>query len=112
MKMVEAIIKPERLDDVLDGLAEIGYPGVTISDVRGHGRQKGVTHRWRGNAYTVQFIPKVKIEVAILDEDLSRTLDIIARKARTGNIGDGKVFVIDVEEALRVRTGDTGYKAI
>lgn len=112
MKLVEAIIKPEMLDGVLDGLAEIGYPGVTISDVRGHGRQKGVTHRWRGNAYTVQFIPKVKIEVAIQDDDLHATMEMISNKARTGKIGDGKVFVMDVAEVLRVRTGDTGSKAI
>ena len=112
MKKVEAVIKPEKLDAVLDGLAEIGYPGVTISEVRGHGKQKGVTHMWRGNAYTVQFIQKVKVEVVILDEDLHKTIDVIVRNSRTGNIGDGKVFVTDVEEAVRVRTGEWGTKAI
>ena len=112
MKKVEAVIKPEKLDRVLDALSEIGYPGVTITEVRGHGKQKGVTHHWRGNEYTVKFIPKVKIEVVILDEDLPRTLDAIVRKSRTGNIGDGKIFVLDVEEAIRVRTGEIGMKAI
>jgi nitrogen regulatory protein P-II 1 len=112
MKKVEAVIKPEKLDQALDALSEIGYPGVTMTDVRGHGKQKGITHHWRGNEYRVKFIPKVKIEVVILDEDLPRTLDAIVRNSRTGNIGDGKVFVLDVEEAVRVRTGESGMKAI
>jgi nitrogen regulatory protein P-II 1 len=112
MKKVEAVIKPEKVDQVLAALSEIGYPGVTITEVRGHGKQKGVTHRWRGNEYTVTFIPKVKIEVVILDEDLPRTIDAIVRNSRTGNIGDGKVFVLDVQEAVRVRTGESGMKAI
>ena len=94
MKKVEAIIRPDRLDAVMNSLEEIGYPGVTISEVRGHGKQKGMTHQWRGNVYTVRFIPKVKVEVVILDEDLDRTLDVLVRKARTGNIGDGKIFVL------------------
>ena len=112
MKKVEAIIRTERLDPVIDGLAEIGYPGVTISEVRGHGKQKGITHRWRGTEYTVKFVPKVKVEVVVLDEDLHFTIDVLVRKSRTGTIGDGKVFVMDVEEAVRVRTGDSGIKAI
>lgn len=112
MKKVEAIIRPDRLEPVLEGLSDIGYPGVTISEVRGHGKQKGITQRWRGNEYTVSLIPKAKIEVVILDEDLYKTLDVVVRNSRTGNIGDGKVFVMDVEEAIRVRTGDTGFKAV
>jgi nitrogen regulatory protein PII len=112
MKKVEAVIKPEKLDRALDALSDIGYPGVTLTEVRGHGKQKGVTHTWRGNEYTVKFISKIKIEVVILDEDLPRTIDAIVRNARTGNIGDGKVFVLDVEEAVRVRTGESGMKAI
>jgi nitrogen regulatory protein P-II 1 len=112
MKKVEAVIRPERLEPVLKALGEIGYPGVTISEVRGHGKQRGITHQWRGNEYTVPFIPKMKVEVVILDEDLGKTLDVIVRFSRTGNIGDGKVFVTNVEEAVRVRTGDAGTRAI
>lgn len=112
MKKVEAIIRPDRLEPVLEALSEIGYPGVTISEVRGHGKQKGITRQWRGNEYTVKMIPKVKVEVVILDEDLGRTLDAVVRKSRTGNIGDGKVFVTKVEEAVRVRTGEDGIRAI
>ena len=112
MKKVEAIIRPDRLDEVMKSLEEIGYPGVTISEVRGHGKQKGMTHQWRGNVYTVRFIPKVKVEVVVLDEDAGRIMDVLVRKARTGNIGDGKVFVTEVVDALRVRTGEEGYKAI
>jgi nitrogen regulatory protein P-II 1 len=112
LKKVEAVIRPERVDSVLDELSEIGYPGVTITEVRGHGKQKGITHQWRGNEYTVKYIPKVKIEVVVLDEDLGSTVSAIVRKSRTGSIGDGKIFVTDVEEAVRVRTGDSGFKAI
>jgi nitrogen regulatory protein PII len=112
MKMVEAIIRPEKLEPVLAGLSELGYPGITISEVKGHGKQKGMTQHWRGNEYTIQFIPKVKIEVVALEEDVHRILDVIVRYSRTGNMGDGKAFVYDVEEAVRVRTGDSGLKAI
>ncbi len=112
MNKVEAIIRPDRLEAVLEALAGIGYPGVTVSEVRGHGKQKGIRQQWRGNEYTVTFIPKVKIEVVVLDEDLDRTLDAVLRKARTGSIGDGKIFVTRVEEAIRVRTGEHGMKAI
>lgn len=109
---MEAIIRPEMLEQIIDALSKIGYPGVTISEVRGHGKQKGITHRWRGSEYTVTFIPKVKVEVVILDEDLHKTIDVIVRSCRTGSIGDGKIFVSSVEEAVRVRTGDWGLKAI
>jgi nitrogen regulatory protein PII len=112
MKMVEAIIKPDKLEPVLAGLSELGYPGITITEVKGHGKQKGVTQHWRGNEYTIQFIPKVKIEVVALDEDQHRIIDVIIRHSRTGNMGDGKIFVFDVEEAVRVRTGDSGFNAI
>lgn len=112
MKKVEAIIRPDRVDPVLEELEKIGYPGLTVTEVRGHGKQKGVTHQWRGNEYTVKFIPKVKIEVVVLDEDESRTIEIIVRKARTGSIGDGKIFVSDIEDAIRVRTGETGDRAV
>jgi nitrogen regulatory protein PII len=112
MKKVEAIIRNNKLDAVIDGLEEIGYPGVTITQVKGHGKQKGLEQSWRGNPFTIRFIPKVKVEVVVLDEDLYRTMDIIVRKSRTGNIGDGKVFVYDVSDAVRVRTGETGDRAI
>ncbi len=112
MKMIVAIIKPEKLDAVLEALTEIGYPGLTVTEVKGHGKQKGVTHRWRGNEYTVTFIPKARVEVVVLDEDVGKTLDVFVRKCRTGQIGDGKLFVLDVEDAVRVRTGDEGIKAI
>ncbi|MCJ7652892.1 MAG: P-II family nitrogen regulator [Actinobacteria bacterium] len=112
MKKVEAIIRPDRLDSVVEGLSGIGYPGLTITEVKGHGKQGGVKHQWRGNEYIVRFVPKVKIEVVVLDEDLYKTIDIIVRNSRTGSIGDGKIFITEVEEAIRVRTGDAGTKAI
>jgi nitrogen regulatory protein P-II 1 len=112
MKKVEAIIRPDRLDAVMEGLTGIGYPGVTITEVRGHGKQRGIKHQWRGNEYTVALIPKIKVEVVVLDEDVPRTIDVVVRASRTGNIGDGKIFVTEVEEAVRVRTGDNGFNAI
>jgi nitrogen regulatory protein P-II 1 len=112
MKKVEAIVRPEKIDRILEGLSEIGYPGITITEVKGHGKQKGLTQQWRGNEYLVKFIPKTKIEVVVLDEDLHRTIDVLVRLSRTGNMGDGKIFVTHVEEAVRVRTGDWGFKAI
>lgn len=112
MKKVEAIIRTNKLDAVIDGLETIGYPGVTITAVKGHGKQKGLEQHWRGNAYTIRFIPKAKVEVVVLDEDLSKTIDIIVRKSRTGAIGDGKVFVSDIADAVRVRTGEVGDRAI
>jgi len=112
MKKLEAIVRANKLDAVIDGLETVGYPGVTITDVKGHGKQKGLEQHWRGNAYTIRFIPKVKIEVVVMDEDVGRTVDIIMRKARTGAIGDGKVFVTEVADAIRVRTGETGDRAI
>lgn len=112
MKKVEAIVRPDKLDIVMRGLSEKGYPGITVTEVKGHGKQKGVTHQWRGNEYTVQFIPKIKIEVVILDEDLDRVVEVLVRNCRTGNIGDGKIFVSEVEEAVRVRTGESGMRAV
>lgn len=112
MKKVEAVIRPERLDIVMEELGKLGYPGVTISEVKGHGKQKGITHMWRGAEYRVEFLPKIKLEVVILDEDLGRVTASIVRAARTGSIGDGKVFIYDVENAVRVRTGESGFKAI
>jgi nitrogen regulatory protein P-II 1 len=112
MKKIEAIIRPEKLDEVRGALEEIGYPGMTVFDVRGHGRQKGLTQRWRGQEYKVEFLPKLKLEIVVLDQDVGKILNGIMRSARTGELGDGKIFVIPVDNAVRVRTGDDGEDAI
>jgi nitrogen regulatory protein P-II 1 len=96
----------------MEELSKLGYPGVTVSEVRGHGKQKGVTHMWRGAEYRVEFLPKIKLEVVVLEEDVSKVTASIVRAARTGSIGDGKVFIYDVENAVRVRTGESGFNAI
>jgi nitrogen regulatory protein P-II 1 len=112
MKKIEAIIRPERLGEVRGALEEIGYPGMTILDVRGHGRQKGLVQRWRGQEYKVDFLPKLKLEIVVLDQDVGKIMSAVMRSARTGELGDGKIFVIPVDNALRVRTGDDGEDAI
>ena len=112
MKFVTAIIKPFRLDDVLEALSEVGVNGITVTEVKGFGRQKGHTELYRGAEYVVDFLPKVKLEVAIADDLLERTLEIIADAASTGKIGDGKTFVTDLEQAIRIRTGETGEGAL
>ena len=112
MKKIEAIIRPEKLTDVKEALQELGYPGMTITDVKGHGKQKGLTQQWRGREYKVDFLPKTKVEVVVIDEDVSDTLRAIVKAARIGEIGDGKIFVLPVENAVRVRTGDEGHNAI
>ncbi|MBN1862764.1 MAG: P-II family nitrogen regulator [Dehalococcoidales bacterium] len=112
MKKIEAIIRPEKLDEVTNALKDIGYPGMTVFDVRGHGRQKGLSQRWRGQEYRVEFPPKLKLEIVVLDQDVGKIMGAIMRSARTGELGDGKIFVLPVEDALRVRTGDDGDKAI
>jgi len=112
VKKIEAIIRPEKLDKVVEKLTELTYPGLTITDVRGHGKQMGVTHMWRGAEYKIKYLPKVKIEIVVLDEDAPRVVSAIVNAARTGSIGDGKVFISDIEEAVRVRTGESGIRAI
>lgn len=112
MKKVEAIIRPESLNAVKDALGELGYPGITITEVKGHGKQKGINQVWRGREYRVEFVPKVKIEIVVLDQDAGDIARVIIREARTGNIGDGKIFVLPVENAIRIRTGDAGVDAI
>jgi nitrogen regulatory protein P-II 1 len=112
MKKVEAIIRYEKLADVREALEQLGYPGITITDVKGHGKQEGPVRQWRGKEYRVELLPKIKIEIVILDEDLGKTVNAITRNAKTGEVGDGKVFVIPVENAFRVRTGDAGENAI
>lgn len=112
MKFVTAIIKPFKLDDVRESLSEIGVKGVTVTEVKGFGRQKGHTELYRGSEYVVDFLPKVKLEVAIADDLLERTLEVVADAAATGKIGDGKIFVTDLEQVIRIRTGETGEGAV
>ncbi len=112
MKKVEAIIKPFKLDDVKDALHEVGVSGMTVTEVKGFGRQKGHTELYRGAEYVIDFLPKVKVEVVIENAMLDNVLEAIAGAARTGRIGDGKIFVSDVSEAIRIRTGDRGADAI
>ena len=112
MKRIEAIIQPFKLDDVREGLKEAGVDGMTIYDVRGHGRQKGHKEIYRGQEYEVDLLPKVKVEVVVADDRLDATVKAITEPARTGKIGDGKVFVLPVETAVRIRTGETDSEAI
>jgi nitrogen regulatory protein P-II 1 len=112
LKKIEALIRPERLDPVMDALRLLGYPGVTLTEVKGHGKQKGVTQVWRGSEYRVEFIPKLKLEAVVLDEDQGKVSNAVMKAARTGSIGDGKIFVYDVEDAIRIRTGESGFHAI
>lgn len=112
MKKVEAIIRTFKLDDVKQALTESGVHGMTVTEVRGFGRQKGQTERYRGNEYTVDFVPKVKIEVACADETLPKVVETILRAAQTGQIGDGKIFVTDLQHVIRIRTGETGAEAL
>jgi nitrogen regulatory protein P-II 1 len=112
MKKVEAIIKPFKLDDVKDALHDAGVSGITVSEVKGFGRQKGHTELYRGAEYVVDFLPKVKVEVVVEDDQVDRVVEAIEAAARTGRIGDGKIFVVPVEQAIRIRTGDRGTDAI
>jgi nitrogen regulatory protein P-II 1 len=112
MKLVEAIIKPFKLDEVKDALNDIGIEGITVSEVKGYGRQKGHTELYRGAEYVVDFIPKIKIEIAITDDLVPKVVETILTAARTGRIGDGKIFVLPLEEALRIRTGEKGDDAV
>jgi nitrogen regulatory protein PII len=112
MKKVEAIIKPFKLDDVKAALTEIGISGMTVSEVKGFGRQKGHTEVYRGAEYTVDFLPKVKMELVILDNKLEDVISAITKAASTGKIGDGKIFVTDIEESIRIRTGEKGDDAL
>ncbi len=112
MKLITAIIKPFKLDDVRESLSEIGVVGMTISEVKGFGRQKGHTELYRGAEYSVDFLPKVKVEMSVNDELVDRVIDTIVESARTGKIGDGKIFVTNIEQAIRIRTGETGNEAL
>ncbi|MCY4015628.1 MAG: P-II family nitrogen regulator [Gammaproteobacteria bacterium] len=112
MKLVTAIIKPFKLDEVREALSEIGVQGITVAEVKGFGRQKGHTELYRGAEYVVDFLPKVKLEIAVTDSQLDAVLDAITEAARTGKIGDGKIFVASLDQVLRIRTGETGDSAV
>ncbi len=112
MKLVTAIIKPFKLDDVRESLSDIGVQGVTVSEVKGFGRQKGHTELYRGAEYVVDFLPKVKLEIAIADELVDAVIEAVSKAANTGKIGDGKIFVIALEQVIRIRTGETGNAAV
>jgi nitrogen regulatory protein P-II 2 len=112
MKLITAIIKPFKLDDVREALSDIGVSGVTVTEVKGFGRQKGHTELYRGAEYVVDFLPKAKVEVAVADNQVESALDAISKAANTGKIGDGKIFVTDLEQVIRIRTGETGEEAL
>ena len=112
MKLVTAIVKPFRLDDVRNALSEVGIQGMTVSEVKGFGRQRGHTELYRGAEYVVDFLPKAKIEVAVTDEMVERVVETIVDAAKTGKVGDGKIFVTGLEQVLRIRTGETGDSAL
>jgi nitrogen regulatory protein P-II 2 len=112
MKLVVAVIKPFKLDDVREALAEVGVQGITVTEVKGFGRQKGHTELYRGAEYVVDFLPKIKVEVAVDDNQLERVVEAISQSARTGKIGDGKIFVSNLEQVVRIRTGELDHDAL
>jgi nitrogen regulatory protein P-II 1 len=112
MKKIEAIIKPFKLDEVREALSELGVTGVTVTEVKGFGRQKGHTELYRGAEYVVDFLPKIKLELVVSDSVTDSAIDAIVKAARTGKIGDGKIFVTSVEQVIRIRTGETGEEAV
>lgn len=112
MKKIEAVIKPFKLDEVKEALSEVGIHGMTISEVKGFGRQKGHKETYRGAEYTIEFVPKIKLEVVVPDSLLDKAIQAIVEKAKTGSIGDGKIFVSDVSQGIRIRTGETGDSAL
>jgi len=112
MKKIEAIIRPEKLDEVRKAIEAVGYPGITITEAEGHGKQKGVTQQWRGETYRVEFLPKVKLEIVVAESDAEQMMKAITTAARTGSVGDGKIFVSDVRDVVRIRTGERGEQAL
>ena len=112
MKLVMAVVKPFKLDDVREALSDIGMQGITVTEVKGFGRQKGHTELYRGAEYVVDFLPKVKIEVAITDDQVDQVIEAISKAANTGKIGDGKIFVVNLEQTIRIRTGESGNEAL
>ncbi len=112
MKKIEAIIRPHKLDEVRDALQEAGFRGLTVSEVKGYGRQMGHNEIYRGSEYTINFLPKVKVEIVCSDDKADKAVDLIVKYARTGEVGDGKIFILPVEEVIRVRTGEVGEDAL
>ena len=112
MKKIQAIIRPEKLDEVKRALEAAGYPGITITQVEGHGKQKGVTQQWRGEVYKVDLLSKTQVEIVVSDKDVEKIVSAIQKTAGTNSVGDGKIFVINVEDAIRIRTGERGEKAL
>ncbi len=112
MKKIEAIIRPERLEEVVEALERAGYPGIMITEIEGHGLQKGVRQQWRGEEFQVNFLPKVKVEIVANEKEVDSIVDAIIRSASTGGVGDGKIFVSNVDEAIRIRTKERGVKAL
>lgn len=112
MKKIEAIVRPEKLDEVRKAIESVGYPGITMSEAEGHGKQKGVTQQWRGETYRVDFLPKVKLEIVAGDADVERIVQAIIKAAKTGAVGDGKIFVSDVRDVIKIRTGERGDQAL
>jgi nitrogen regulatory protein P-II 1 len=112
MKKIEAIIRHFKLDEIKTALSEVGIQGMTITEVKGYGRQKGHTEMYRGNEYAIDFVPKVKVEVIVAEDELKKVVDTIMSKAQTGQMGDGKIFVSDLAEVIRIRTGETGHDAV
>lgn len=112
MKKIEAIIRPEKLDDVRKAIEAVGYPGITITEAEGHGRQRGVVQQWRGETYRVDFLPKVKLELVVADSDADRIIQALIKAAKTGSVGDGKIFVSDVRDVIKIRTGERGEPAL
>ena len=112
MKKIEAIIRPEKVEEVRKAIEAVGYPGVTITEAQGHGKQKGVVQQWRGETYRVEFLPKVKLEIVASDADADKIVQAIIKSAKTGSVGDGKIFVSDVRDAIKIRTGERGESAL
>ena len=115
MKKIEAIVRPEKLDDVRKAIEAVGYPGITMTEAQGHGKQKGVVQQWRGETYRVEFLPKIKLEMVVADADVDKIIQAIIKAAKSngaGAVGDGKIFVSDVREVVRIRTGERGPSAI
>ena len=112
MKKIEAIIKPFKLEEVKDALAEVGIEGMTVTEVKGFGRQKGHTEIYRGSEYTVDFLPKIKLEIVLADDRVNPAVAAVVKAAKTGKIGDGKIFIFDLEQAIRIRTGESGKDAL
>ncbi len=112
MKKIEAIVRPEKFDMVKDALTELGYPGMTITEVKGHGNQKGISEMWRGRKFRIDLLSKTKIEITVRDADVEKIVNTIIEESKTGSIGDGKIFVFDVENVYRIRTSESGEAAI